>query len=71
MVTHCGCMCFMAGHYGDCQIDAEPGLTHSIGRLLIVPRADVCRACYLAVKRLGEETLRRNIGGRVAKEQIE
>jgi hypothetical protein len=42
-------MCDAAGHYGVCQVVAEPGLTLRWARYAVVPGSPVCRACFDAL----------------------
>lgn len=70
MLTSCGCMCKMAGHYGICQITASPGRYHIVSELTVTPGAEVCQACFDAVlhaaqrqRRLGPQPVRAAVSG--------
>lgn len=45
-MSECGCMCAAAGHYGVCQVTAEPNLSAAPGQPLVVQGSPVCRPCH-------------------------
>jgi len=46
----CACLCSVNGHYGICQVTANPDRTHGARGFAVPSNAAVCEPCYQAVR---------------------